>query len=507
MAFGWCWVLVAARGLRVGELDVRVGDVARLRVSRIRDRRSGGHHAAARPRAPASATGRAGAGTCRRGYALRCARRAAAIDALRADPCGARLLRAFAPGDGVRLVGGAVRDLLLERAPRELDWWSRATSTPRPRAWAARSPRTTASGPRACAPTAAPSTSCAPAPRPTPHPGALPDVRPGTLDEDLRRRDVTVNAIALGLDGAAERGRRRARGPARPGCLRVLHDALLRRRPDARLARRALRGAPGLRRSRRTRARWPRAADPGDRERRPAGGRAAPGARRARPAAALQAVRELNPAYLPDGFDPRPRGLAAALAPAARRRPRRPAHARGLHAPGWTRARCSPGSTTWASSPPSATSWPRPRASRRARRCAPRARNAEIARAARGAPVEAVALAGGENARRWLEELRHVRLEINGDDLLRRRDPGGARDRRAAAAHAGPQARRRGRRARAGARRRARAGRRIGSPRDERQRAALGRRAGPLRGLLPLAHRSRAAATGLWIRYTMRSRR
>ena len=40
------------------------------------------------------------------------------------------------------------------------------------------------------------------------HPGALPDVRPGTLDEDLRRRDFTVNAIAVGLDGDAARGRR-----------------------------------------------------------------------------------------------------------------------------------------------------------------------------------------------------------------------------------------------------------------------------------------------------------
>jgi tRNA nucleotidyltransferase (CCA-adding enzyme) len=42
----------------------------------------------------------------------------------------------------------------------------------------------------------------------------------------------------------------------------------------------------------------------------------------------------------------------------------------------------------------------------------------EIARAARGAPVEVVALAGGPNARRWLEELRQVRLEITGHDLL-----------------------------------------------------------------------------------------
>src|SRR5581483_12125081 len=37
-------------------------------------------------------------------------------------------------------------------------------------------------------------------------------------------------------------------------------------------------------------------------------------------------------------------------------------------------------------------------------------------------PVEAVALAGArgeaEAARRWIDELRHVRLEITGDDLI-----------------------------------------------------------------------------------------
>jgi tRNA nucleotidyltransferase (CCA-adding enzyme) len=46
----------------------------------------------------------------------------------------------------------------------------------------------------------------------------------------------------------------------------------------------------------------------------------------------------------------------------------------------------------------------------------------EIAAAARGAPVELVALAGALGpegpARRWLDELRHVRLEIDGRDLL-----------------------------------------------------------------------------------------
>src|SRR5690349_16416859 len=32
-------------------------------------------------------------------------------------------------------------------------------------------------------------------------PGALPDVRPGTVEEDLLRRDFTVNAIAVSFDG------------------------------------------------------------------------------------------------------------------------------------------------------------------------------------------------------------------------------------------------------------------------------------------------------------------
>jgi tRNA nucleotidyltransferase (CCA-adding enzyme) len=50
------------------------------------------------------------------------------------------------------------------------------------------------------------------------------------------------------------------------------------------------------------------------------------------------------------------------------------------------------------------------------------ARPSEIAAAVRGAPVEAVALAGAlgasEAARLWIKELRHVSLEIDGDDLI-----------------------------------------------------------------------------------------
>jgi tRNA nucleotidyltransferase (CCA-adding enzyme) len=50
-------------------------------------------------------------------------------------------------------------------------------------------------------------------------PGALPDVRPGTLEEDLLRRDFTVNAIAVGLDG---------RMTAAPGALSDLDARVLR---------------------------------------------------------------------------------------------------------------------------------------------------------------------------------------------------------------------------------------------------------------------------------------
>jgi tRNA nucleotidyltransferase (CCA-adding enzyme) len=49
---------------------------------------------------------------------------------------------------------------------------------------------------------------------------------------------------------------------------------------------------------------------------------------------------------------------------------------------------------------------------------------------AAGVPLEGVALAGAlgaqESARRWLEELRHVRLRITGDDLLAAGVPEGA---------------------------------------------------------------------------------
>ena len=54
-------------------------------------------------------------------------------------------------------------------------------------------------------------------------PGALPEVRPGTLEEDLARRDFTVNAIAVGLH-ASQLGQLRAH----PGALDDLDARTLR---------------------------------------------------------------------------------------------------------------------------------------------------------------------------------------------------------------------------------------------------------------------------------------
>ena len=426
-----------------------------------------------------------------RGYALRCARRVRCPRRAARRPvrrAAAERLRAGRRRAPRRRRGArpAARAPVARARPRRRGRRRRRGGAPR----TARSPPTSASGPRACSvgdvrlrPRARPRRDL----RRTR--ARCPTCGPGTLDDDLHRRDVTVNAIALGLDGTLAavdgalddlRGRRPARAARR----------VLRRRPHARLARGALRGAAGLRRRRRTRARWPPRADPatvsGDR----LGAELRLALDEPDPLAALQAVAELNPAYLPEGFDPRPRALAAALDAAARRRPPRPAHPGRLHRRDGRPRAAGAGSTTWASSPPdrdrvAAASRYSTGAPLRAART-----NAEIARAARGAPVEAVALAGrrerpplaGRPARRAPGDQRRR--------PARRRRPAGPRDRRAAAARAGPQARRRDRRARAGAgrRRSRRTADRLAA--DERQRAAVGRRARPLRGLLPLGHRS-----------------
>jgi tRNA nucleotidyltransferase (CCA-adding enzyme) len=340
---------------------------------------------------------------------------AEALEALRALPCGERLLRAFGSGDGVHLVGGAVRDLLLERVPRELDLVVEGDVD----AAAGRLPGDLRAHDRfgtAIVQAGACRFDLARARTETyASPGALPDVRPAGLAEDLRRRDVTVNAIALGLGGTlvSVPG---ALDDLAAGVLRVLHDASFTDDPTRlwRVARYAARLGFAIEPHTRALA---AAADPstvsGDR----LGAELRLALAEPDPPAALRAALELNPRLLPEGFAVRDGAIAAALGLL-------PREGRGDLV---VLAACTAGMNVrellaWldAMSFPAGDRDVVAAASRAAVGAPLRAArtNAEIARAARGAPVEAVALAGGENARRWIHDLRHVRLDITGDDLL-----------------------------------------------------------------------------------------
>jgi tRNA nucleotidyltransferase (CCA-adding enzyme) len=340
-----------------------------------------------------------------------------ALDALRALPCGARALDAFAPGDGVHVVGGAVRDLLLGRTPREVDLVVEGDLE----AAAARLGGAAVTAHDRFGTARVLFDDCeidlVRARRETYlRPGALPDVEPASLDEDLRRRDVTVNAMALDLDGTLH-AVPHAREDLEAGVLRILHDRSFVDDPTRlwRVARYAAR--LGFEVEPRTRA-LAREADPstvsGDR----LGAELRLALREPDPPAALRAAHALNPRLLPAGFDPEPRGLDEALALLPAGEGRRDlvtlaAATAGMDAVALLRWLDDMGFQASDRDTVAAASRFSTGAPLRAART-----NAEVARAARGAPIEAVALAGGENARRWIDDLRHVRLEITGDDLL-----------------------------------------------------------------------------------------
>jgi tRNA nucleotidyltransferase (CCA-adding enzyme) len=149
------------------------------------------------------------------------------LERVRAIPAAASLLARTGGVAGVYLVGGAVRDLLRGGTPLDLDLVVEGdaaqfaaslggelkvhdrfgTSTVNAAGFTydiARARRETYA-----------------------HPGALPEVEPAPLDEDLIRRDFTVNAIAVALGGAVP-GELRAAPHAledlEAGRLRVLHD-------------------------------------------------------------------------------------------------------------------------------------------------------------------------------------------------------------------------------------------------------------------------------------------
>jgi tRNA nucleotidyltransferase (CCA-adding enzyme) len=157
------------------------------------------------------------------------------LSAVVARPGGRELLElAGSRSDAPALVGGATRDLLLGRSPRELDVVVGAEAATFAGELALEIAGASAAitvhdrfgtavvewdGGRIDIAERRAET--------YPHPGALPDVRPGSLEDDLRRRDFTVNSIAVVL-GGSERGHVHAATGAladlTAGRLRVLHE-------------------------------------------------------------------------------------------------------------------------------------------------------------------------------------------------------------------------------------------------------------------------------------------
>jgi tRNA nucleotidyltransferase (CCA-adding enzyme) len=355
----------------------------------------------------------------------------ALYERVRSLPAAGPLLDAAGEDPGVHLVGGAVRDLLLGGAPLDLDLVVEGDAEKVARALGGEiqvhdrfGTSTVRLGPftydiaRSRRETYA-------------RPGALPDVAPAPLAEDLGRRDFTVNAIAVALDGPRP-GELNAVASAFEDLdgrlLRVLHDRSFIDDPTRllRLARYASR--LGFAIEPHTRALGRAALDGGA-----LGTVSGPRigselrllAREPDPLIALGSLRQLGVdtaidpgfgapdvplgrralALLPD--DGRPDLVALALA--ARGVPPRDLAAlldqlafeaadRDAIVAGVTRAGALAEALSRAGSP------------------------SEIAAAVGASRPELVALAGAlgptGQARQWLDGLRHVRLEIDGDDLL-----------------------------------------------------------------------------------------
>ena len=363
---------------------------------------------------------------------------------------GKTLLELAAGRDDVELVGGAVRDLLLGRPPRELDVvvGDEAPSFARDAPSFARDLASRLGalagtneherfgtalveweGGRIDIATRRAESYAAP--------GALPDVRAGTPEEDLERRDFTINAIAVSLSGA-RRGTLRhvpdALEDLETGRLRVLHRQSFTDDPTRllRMARYSARLGFEVEGSTATLAREAIAAGA---LRTVSGARIGTELRLALgepdAVAALAAMSELG---VLGALHPRLRfeepvaNKALALLPEDGRADL--ALLASLVLPLALRADGDPHAEIIAL----LDRWNFPAGDRDrvvAAACAvPRlleelpdaARPCALRATALGVPLEGIALAGalgcGEPARRWLEQTRHVHLEITGEDLL-----------------------------------------------------------------------------------------
>jgi tRNA nucleotidyltransferase (CCA-adding enzyme) len=147
---------------------------------------------------------------------------------LLSHPLVARVREALAGVPGAWLVGGAVRDLLLAREVVDLDVVVEGDGVAAARTAAASAGGSVREHDRFGTATVATPDGFAfdvvtARAESYPAPGALPEVRPGTLEEDLARRDFTVNAMALSLSDGSLREHPGAGEDLEAGVLRVLH--------------------------------------------------------------------------------------------------------------------------------------------------------------------------------------------------------------------------------------------------------------------------------------------
>jgi tRNA nucleotidyltransferase (CCA-adding enzyme) len=353
------------------------------------------------------------------------------LERVRALPPAAPLLERLVEQPGVHLVGGAVRDLLMGGAPSELDLVVEGDAA----ALAARlggryrvhdrfgTSTVTVNGF---------SYDIARARRETyARPGALPDVVPASLAEDLLRRDFTVNAAAITLSG--ERAGELTAAPSTledldDRILRVLHDQSFIDDPT-RLLRLARYGSRlGFAVEPHTRELAGAAVD--DRALSTVSGSRIGAelrllAREPDPIVALRSLHEhgldaaLDPQFVLD--DPKLADSALALLPEDGRRDLLAIAVAARHIRP-ERLSALLDSLAFEAGDRNLILATATRAQSVARALASATQPSEIAAALIGAPPELVALAGAlgpaENARAWLERLRHTRLEIDGGDLL-----------------------------------------------------------------------------------------
>ena len=336
---------------------------------------------------------------------------------------GAEIVLPAVADEPVYAVGGAVRDALLGRIPRELDLVVEGDAIATARRAAARIDGELAVHERFGTATVRAEGyefDLAGARRETyARPGALPDVELGaTLEQDLARRDFTVNAIAVRLsDGAltewpGARDDLEARPPARPA--RALLRATI---PPACCAASATRRGSDF--TLETPDRRPRCCAP------------------SRPTA--PATRSSSCSTSPSR--PRCARLADDRARAGAVRPRLRRPRLGAAGPARPRRRLpQPSTTSRPSSTSSAFTGQGPHDRRRRRhqlRPSSLTRRAQRRRAVPALPPRALETAqlleaaGDQDAHRWLHTVRHRALKITGDDLIaagaqRRRGRGGA---------------------------------------------------------------------------------